>query len=229
VDKEELKQAMKEQNPVSQISVSSNNFKDGVISTEGPNHNVALTFKHINTVEENEALLDTVNNRIAAEGERFSLTWQRDKILKTLQKQHRRGKKMFGMARQFQERYEERNKRLEKEARLVLSYLPPDDACTLIDVCTVHVPEKKDENNVTIAEASEFVNYLALIHEARLMVSLNRIARTKAGLRKRSSGRGSVMSNDNAVAAYVQGRNTKARAENDVRAEIAIKDPNESK
>ena len=67
--------------------------------------------------------------------------------------------------------------------------LKPEDLKMLTQICTVTVPEQKDEQGNVTQKSFSYVNKAALISEARNAVALAREARILMGKRKRSTGR----------------------------------------
>ena len=83
-----------------------------------------------------------------------------------------------------------RTQRLEAAAvRQATVGLNPEDLKMLKQICTVNVPEQKNDKGEVTQKAYSYINKNALIGESRNAIALAREARILMGKRKRSTGR----------------------------------------
>lgn len=113
--------------------------------------------------------------------------------------------------------YQAQNRRAVKRERdqlnLLKRQLGKEDFNALKSVCTVEVPEQKDETGAVIQEKKTVVNKRALLVEASHLLVLLREERIKKGTRKRTTGRHSDRVAHRSMMDFLTRRNKEAAKE----------------
>ena len=126
---------------------------------------------------------------------------------KSLKKQ-----KQFGqsLTKQFMKQAKEAERRRNYEDQLVanaMSFLTKEEARQLEEICTVNIPEQKNEAGEVTALSQSYVDWGVFVKEANFIKVLKRQERINSGLRKSSSGRSSKRKSHKSTLAYVISRN----------------------
>jgi hypothetical protein len=104
-------------------------------------------------------------------------------------------------------------RRIENELKALETTIGIEDFKMLKEICTVVTPEVKNEQGEVTQAASKRLNKEALIVEAKNLIVLKRESRIEAGIRSRSSGRGSSRKAHSSSLKFILARNQTAAQE----------------
>lgn len=136
------------------------------------------------------------------------------KAFKKMQKQQNKA------IAKMMERNAKTKEKLNKELKTLKRKVGNDSWKVLTDICTVNVPEQKNDEGVVIQEANTYVNKYALLVEAKNLLVMMRQSRIDKGLRKKTSGSSSQRRAHKSKYDFLMGRGKKAKEENTVAGEV---------
>jgi hypothetical protein len=148
---------------------------------------------------------------LSAMGEQFqSPSRPSRRVQKLTRQQQKLYKKQIA---QYQKAVQGKQRQLKRELEILSQRIGKEDFKLLKSICTVQVPEEKNEAGEVTKKAHSYVNYTALITEAKHLNVLKREEHIVAGKRKRSSGNARNRKMHRSFLSFIQQRN--AIAENE--------------
>lgn len=161
-----------------------------------------------NVTEKVIAEVEQVNEAVSVDsGEQQTMSNSQKKALKKY------SKKVKKMMAAYNSETRRKNNMLKAQLKSIRDALGKESYAALKDIATVRIPEKKNEAGEVTQQASERINYRALLIEGRNLISVLRAERTKLGKRSAKSGRSSDRSRHNSLVRYLLKRNEEAKAE----------------
>lgn len=171
-----------------------------------------LMLKDAPTMKDADALLDnvkTTEETLGPVAKALSDRRKKNAELKTRKQQVELKKYIYSATI----RYRRLQKQINSQLRVIKRTIGFKDYAMLKDICTVNVPEKKNDKGEVTQPANKYVNKQALLIEARNLVVLQRAERIKRKLRSAKSGRSSRRSSHNKSVKFLNARNEEAQKE----------------